>query len=163
MKRTTHNYGHRWTQAQVKRLMEMWGHRASVETIAAKLDVTKNAVAKMVVRLRKEGVPLERRTRGHVAGRRNKPWTHAEVEYLIRRRAEKATCEEIGLELGRTVSAAAGMVQKLRGESVPVAMLGCGVRRLWDPEALKAMTAARDDTEIIQLGDRRAAAEEPSR
>lgn len=105
----------------------------------------------MVNKLRKNGIPLERRQRGHVAGRANTLWTQGEVEYLIRRRAEGATMDEIGIQLGRTPNAINGMISKLRSEDVPVAMLGQGVRRLWNADALKAVFLQDPESSIIEL------------
>lgn len=52
--------------------------------------------------------------------------------------------DSIGLELGRTFSAVQGMIQTLRRNGVDVPMLGCGVRRLWDPSQLQAMARAHN-------------------
>lgn len=138
MKTTTHYKGHRWTDGEIKTLMSMWAQGYPPAEIAEALNATPFAIAKMVVRLRKSGIPLTRRKRGHVAGRSNQPWTQAEVEYLVRRRRERATMDEIATDLGRTPYGVAGMIQKLRGEDVQVPMYGMGVRRLWDPTSLRA-------------------------
>lgn len=129
-------HGHRWTQEELARLMRMWDEDKPLVEIAAELKVTAFAVNKIVLRLRKEGVPLRRRTNGHKYGRSNKLWSQAEIEYLFRRRKEKATAEEIGHELGRSVYAVNAMITKLRQEQVNVPMLGQGVRRLWSAELL---------------------------
>ena len=138
MKMTPHYKGHRWTQSEIVGLMGLWAKGKSPDEIAEALHVTSKAVATMVVRLRKQGIPLERRKRGHIAGRGCKPWTQAEVEYLIRRRRERATMDEIAHDLGRTLYGIQGMIQKMRGEEVPVPMFGMGVRRLYDVNALRA-------------------------
>lgn len=138
MKETIHYKGHRWTQEELVGLMAMWAEAKAPQEIADRLGVSAFAVAKMVVRLRKNGIPLERRRRGHPAGRANKPWTHAELEYLIRRRRERATLDEIALDLGRTHSAVHAMLSKMRADHVPVPMYGSGVRRLYDTNALRA-------------------------
>lgn len=138
MKQTEHNKGHRWTNEELKTLMNLWQNGNSTEEIATQLNSTKLAIGRMVVRLRKNGIPLARRTKGHVAGRSNKPWTQAEVEYLMRRRNEKATAEEIGNDLGRTPNAVHGMIQNLVHEGVSIAMQGQGVRKLWDANLLKS-------------------------
>lgn len=145
MKTTTHYTGHRWTTDELKQLMKLWAEETSLSEIAATLGVTTASVLKMVNKLRKNGVPLKRRTRGHIAGRSNQCWTQGEVEYLIRRRAEKATAEEIGMELGRTWNAVNAMIGKLRQENVPVAMRGNGVRRLWNADALKGVAVMHPD------------------
>jgi len=143
MKKTLHHNGHRWTIAELKKLMALWANKEELNDIADTLNVSRYAVLKQIQRLRKEGVPLERRTRGHISGRHNRPWTQAEVEYLIRRRSERATYEEVGNDLGRTYNAVCGMINKLRKENVPVVMMGSGVRRLWDVESLKASAVCR--------------------
>jgi predicted transcriptional regulator len=139
MEKTPHYKGHRWTQDEIVSLMGMWQEGKHPTEIADKLNVTPFAVSRMIVKLRKNGIPLERRRRGHVAGRANTLWTHAEIEYLIRRRRERATMDEIASELGRTHHAVQAMIQKLRSEDVPVPMYGMGVRRLWDPNSLRAI------------------------
>lgn len=144
MKKTTTYEGYHWSNDDIKTLMELWCEGKSVEDIASALGSTNYAVSKQVVRLRADGIPLPRRTKGHVAGRRNSNWTQSEVEFLIRRRQEKATAEQIALELGRTFGAIQGMVQKLRKENVGIPMFGSGVRRLWDANALRAAIVGRN-------------------
>src|SRR5687768_13181419 len=102
MKKTTHYKGHRWTTEELKILMAMWAAGESLDSITQTVNATQNAILKQVQRMRREGIPLARRKAGHTAGRSNKPWSQGEVEYLIRRRAEKATADEIALELGRS-------------------------------------------------------------
>jgi biotin operon repressor len=139
MKKTKHYTGHRWSTEELKQLMALWSSGESLESIASTINVTTAAVLKTVGRLRQNGIPLQRRTRGHVANRTNKPWTQGEVEYLLRRREEKATSEEIANELGRTWAAVSAMIGNLRSENVPVAMRGNGVRRLWNADSLKGV------------------------
>ena len=139
MKKTTHYKGHRWTTDELKQLMTMWAANKPLEEISSELKVTQVALLKQIQRMRKNGIPLSHRRNGHVAGRKNNNWTQGEVEYLLRRRNEKATSEEIGAELGRSPNSIDAMIQKLRKEDVNVAMRGNGVRRLWDAEALKAV------------------------
>lgn len=154
MKTTKHYHGHRWTTDELKQLMQRWADREPLADIAEALGVTQTAVLKMVQRLRTNGVPLERRTKGHIAGRSNKPWTQGEVEYLIRRRDEKATSEEIAIELGRTTNAVNSMIGQLRSQQVDVAMRGCGVRRLWNADALKVVTLQSPNLQLI-VSDRK--------
>lgn len=141
MKRQSH--GHRWTDDELKSLMASWSEGWEVDLIAANLNVTRAAVLKMVLKLRANGIPLPKRQSGHVAGRRNQPWTQEEVEYLVRRREQQATTEAIAVELQRSWSAVQLMIGKLRKEGVPVKMLGCGVRRLWSPEKLRESAVGR--------------------
>lgn len=137
------NNGHRWTQDEFKRLIGYWLEGKELDEIAAIFKCTGKGINAMVGRLRREGIPLPRRTKGHRAGRSNTPWTSEEVEYLVRRRNEQITAEQIGNELGRSFLAVQAMIRVLRAEGVPVKMLGQGVRRLWNPEALKAAIAGR--------------------
>lgn len=139
MKKTTHYKGHRWKTEELKSLMIMWANDTPLPEISEKLNVTQVSLLKQIQRMRKNGIPLARRRNGHTTGRKNNNWTQGEVEYLLRRRNEKATSEEIGAELGRSANAVDGMIQKLRKEDVNVAMRGNGVRRLWDAESLKAV------------------------
>lgn len=148
----TNDKGHRWTNEQLKELMALWEKNESLEVIAHQLSSTQNAVAKMVVRLRSNGIPLTRRNKGHRVGRHDQSWTQAEVEYLVRRRHQQATSEAIAFELGRSISAISAMIQKLRSESVNVPMLGCGVRRLWDSNMLKG-SFANEEEKVLPLKD----------
>ena len=141
MKTTLHYKGHRWTNEEIVSLMASWSKGVSPQDIAKRLRVTPYAVAKMVVRLRLNGIPLERRRKGHVLGRYNTPWTQADVEYLLSRRKQRATMDEIATDLGRTHNAIQGMIQRLQQEGVSVPMYGMGVRRLWDPNTLRAILA----------------------
>lgn len=133
MKKTVHYKGHRWTNEEIKLLMKMWGEERTIDEIGEALNTTRYALNKMVTRLRNEGVPLKHRTKGNTADRAFNLWSQGEVEYLVRRRQEKATAEEIASELGRTYIAVQGMIQKLRKEGVNVPMRGNGVRRKWCP------------------------------
>ncbi len=139
MKTTTHYTGHRWTNEELKTLMIMWANDDPIAIIEDALKVTHVAILKQVQRMRKSGIPLKRRTRGHKHGSRNKPWTKGQVEYLVRRRNDKATAEEIAQDLERTPTAVNAMIGRLREEGVDVAMRGNGVRRLWDVNELKAL------------------------
>lgn len=138
VQRNSESKRHRWTNDEIKSLMVLWGEEADVDEIATVLGTTRYALNKMVNRLRKEGVPLKHRTRGHKADRFYKPWSQGEVEYLLRRRGENATDEEIGTELGRSYCGVQAMVKNLRDEGVEIPMRGRGMRRKWCPEQLKA-------------------------
>ncbi len=156
MKRTKHHHGHRWTDEELKELIRLWDNDVSPDQIANQLGSTVYAIDTMVVRLRQNGIPLKRKKGGHAYGQRaGKPWTQGEIEYLVRRRNERATGEEIARELGRTHSAIEGMVQALRRANVPIAMKGNGVRRLWDPDRLRAtlVITKPEDTNIIRLDE----------
>lgn len=154
MKTTKHRNGRRWTTEELKRLMELWAAEKPLAEIAEALGATTHAVLHIVQRMRADGIPLARRTRGHKHGRSNKPWTQEEVEYLFRRRLAGATDEEIAVDLGRSWSAVQNMVHLLRKEGAPVAMKGNGVRRLWSVTALIGAAAGRfDSTEIKTAED----------
>lgn len=137
------NYGHRWTDEELKALMASWAEGWPVDIIAGNLNVTRAAVMKMVLRLRANGIPLQRRTAGHQAGRRNQPWTQEEVEYLVRCREKQITSEQIAVDLGRSWNAVQNMIGKLRADGVPVKMLGCGVRKLWSAERIMEAALGR--------------------
>lgn len=134
---------HRWTDSEMKELMGMWLGGKELDEICSHFDTTSYAINKIIGRMRKEGIPLPRRIKGHRAGRRNQLWTQSEVEYLIRRRKEKATAEDIALELDRSFLAVQGMIQRLRKEEVKVERLGQGSRKLWNPEMLRATEVSR--------------------
>lgn len=140
-------HGHRWTNEELKTLMRLWDEGVEIEEIAKGIGVSRYAVSKLVLQLRRNGIPLKRRVRGHRAERANQLWTQAEVEFLIRRRSEKATAEQIGTEMNRSFTAVQSMIARLRRESINVQMLGAGVRKLWNPEILRAQFA---ETETIQ-------------
>lgn len=150
MKKTEHYKGHRWSTDETKTLMQMWAEESSVDAIAKAIGTSHAAVMKMVTKLRANGIPLARRTKGHVAGRRNALWTQSEVEYVVRRRHESATAEQIAMELGRSFYAVQAMILKLRQEGADVKMLGNGVRRLWDINALRALEI-RSDANVVQI------------
>lgn len=130
--------GHRWTNEEIKVLMRMWEAGSSVEVISDKLNSTAYAINKMIVKLRSNGIPLSRRDKGNRPGKKGKAWTQPEVEYLVRRRQERATAEEIGAELDRTYCSINAMIQKLRAEEVKVECFGQGVRRKWSSVLLNA-------------------------
>ena len=134
------NYGNRWTMDKLTDLMRMWDSGKELDTIASELNSTPNAIRKVIQRLRKNGVPLIRRTKGRVSGRSSKYWSQGEVEYLVRRRKENATNEEISVELGRSECAIAGMVSNLRINDVPIPLKGYGMRRLYNTDSLKAIS-----------------------
>lgn len=141
MKKTEHYKGHRWTNDEMKTLIELWNNpEVPVKDIATKLNVTHYAILHHVGRMRKHGIRLLKRRAGNFAGRHNKSWTQGEIEYLVRRRNEKATNEDIANELGRTWNAVQVMIGKLRSEDLKIAMRGHGVRRLYDVEALKSVS-----------------------
>lgn len=133
----------KWTNADMRKLIAAWLKGDELDAIAKQFKTTRYAISKLVLRMRRDGIPLPRRTKGHRAGRAFKLWTQSEVEFLIRRRNEQATAEQIALELDRSFLAVQGMIQKLRIEGVDVRKLGQGKRRLWDAETLKGAIAGR--------------------
>src|SRR5262245_29979244 len=118
----------RWTETEMRKFIGMWIDGNDIDDIASAFGSTRYAVNKLAGRLRQDGVPLPRRNNGHKAGRRNTLWTQAEVEFLIRRRNERATAEQIALELDRSFLAVQGMLQNLRKEGVSVRKFGQGKR-----------------------------------
>ena len=133
-------YGHRWTMEELSKLMNLWQDGVELRNIAQEMQSTPHAILWIVQRLRSNGVPLTRRTKGHVSGRSNRYWTQGEVEYLVRRRNENATNETIAIELGRSECAIQAMVANLRTNLVTIPLKGRGMRRLWNPDALKAIS-----------------------
>ena len=140
MKKTAHFTGHRWTDNEIKKLMQMWHNDVPLDKIAKKLNSTEYAILQQVRRMRNLGVPLKPRKAGRKGGSSDKPWTSGQIEYLIRRREEKASNEDISIELGRSWMAVQNMIAVLRREGVQIAMRGSGVTRKWSP----------DDARIIQ-------------
>ena len=136
-------HAHRWTEAELKTLIAMWVSDDDIEVIAKHFNVTRHAINAQVWRMRSEGVPIPRRRAGTQAGRSHTPWTQEEVEFLVRRRRDGATAEQIGVELGRTFSAVQAMTQTLRKSGVQIRMFGSGKRRLWSPQSLQVAMAGR--------------------
>ena len=141
------NNGHRWTEDELRQLIAGWIANESVDELGEKFGCTRYGIRKKIGQLRREGVPIPRRKAGNSASRYNKPWTQEEVEFVVRRRNEKSTTEQIAIELGRSTCGVQGIIQKLRNEGVGIRMLGQGVRRLWCVEKLKAAIAGRGLTE----------------
>lgn len=134
---------HRWTEQELRALIGLWLGGKELDEIATHFSTTRYAINKQVGRMRRDGVPLPRRKNGHVAGRRNTLWTQSEVEFLIRRRNERASAEVIAEELDRSFLAVQAMLQNLRKEGVSVRKFGQGKRRLWDPDQLRAAIVGR--------------------
>ena len=127
----------------MREFIGLWIGGEPTDKIAARFNVTTRSISKMAGRLRRDGIPLPKRQHGHIAGRHQKPWTQEEVEYLVRRRNERANAALIGGELDRTHSAVSAMIAKLRSEGVNVRLIGHGTRRLWSAESLRAAIAGR--------------------
>lgn len=147
--------GRRWTTEQFQELIGMWLRDVPMDEMCLHFDITVIGLNKLVQRLRRNGIPLPLRKRGHKAGRRNKPWTQEEVETVVRMRNERASTQEIANTLDRTFYGVQNLILKLRNEEdVPVVSLGEGRRRLWDPEKLRAAVAGRG---LIALEGKKAA------
>lgn len=134
---------HRWTDDELKRLISMWLAGDEVDSIALVFGVTPRGINRQVQRMRANGILVPRRKRGHRAGRSNQLWTPEEVEYLVRRRNERASIEGIANELNRSFCAVQGMVERLKHEGVLVRAFGQGKRRLWDADRLRDAIALR--------------------
>jgi biotin operon repressor len=136
-------HDHRWTDDELKHLMAMWLKGYDLEAIARVFAISTYAVNRQVSRLRKNGVPLPRRSPGHRAGRFNMLWTPEEVEYVVRQRNEGDTYETIANALGRSYSAINGLITLLHKEGVPVKMVGKGKRKLWNADRLREAIVGR--------------------
>lgn len=130
--------GHRWTNAQVAKLIKLWNDGVPIPDIAKKLDSSPCAIGTMVRRLRHYGIEMEKRTRGHRKGDLNSRWTQKDIDWLLKRRQEGATINQMAEELGRTVHSVAGMTLKLRKMGAPVGQHNSGITKLWSVEAIKA-------------------------
>lgn len=142
------NHGHRWTTEEVIDFMSRWNRGDSIPEMAEHFGCSRYGINKQVTRLRRDGVYLARRTKGRGgedsgALRSQQLWTSEETEYLIRRRHNRASIEEIAVELGRSVYAINGMVQQLRKSGVKVPIYGSGQRKLWDADEINQAIAAR--------------------
>jgi biotin operon repressor len=136
-------HAHRWTEAEMRELIGMWLAEKPTEEIAARFGVRPRSIMRLAGRIRREGVPLPKRKTGNFAGRLGKPWTQEEVEYLVRRRNERANAQQIADELDRTHNAVSAMISKLRSEGVNVRLIGHGTRKLWSAASLRAAMAGR--------------------
>ena len=137
-------HGKRWTEAEMREFIGMWLAHTEAAEIGRYFGVTVRSVYKLVQRLRNNGVPLPPGKRGHVPERCNRPWTQSEVEYVVRRRNERATASQIAVELDRTHGGVTGLIARLREEGIQVRMLGQGTHRLWNAEELRAAIAGRN-------------------
>ena len=136
--------GNRWTTERFQELIGMWLRDVPLEEIARHFGITQIGLQKVALSLRKNGIPLPYRKKGHKAGRKNKPWTQEEVETVVRMRNERANTQEIANSLDRTFYGVQNLILKLRNEeNVPVVSLGEGRRRLWDADKLRAAVAGR--------------------
>ena len=138
MKETAFYKGHRWTHEELVSLMQMWSDDIPLDEIAKALKSTTSAVSKTVVRLRQNGIPLKRRHHLITGGSKQfAPWTDEEYSYVMRRRQERATVDEIAREINRSHHSVNAAIQKLRKNEIEVAMYGQGVRRKYSFETLK--------------------------
>ena len=131
-------HGHRWTTEELKKLMLLWSDGKPLEEIAIELGVSRFGAYKMVLKLREQGIPMPKRERGAAKHKSYRAWSQAELEYLIRRRKDGTTAEEIAIELNRTFLAIQGMISKLRREGVAVQQYGQGRHALYDMNAVRA-------------------------
>lgn len=144
MRSTKDKNGHRWTTEKLQEFIGMWLRNVPTEEMCIHFELTPNGLGKISQRLRKNGIPLPLRRQGHIAGRRNKPWTQEEVETVIRMRNERASSAEIANTLDRTFFGVQALILKLRNEEdIPVVSLGEGRRRLWDADRLRDSVAGR--------------------
>ena len=134
-----HGHDHRWTTDELMRLVAHWQSGVSIEEIIEAFNISRSALRMQILRLRQQGVPLDKRRAGNMAGKYAAPWTQSDCEYLMRRRKEGATAEQIATELNRTHSAVQGMVASLRKNGAEIECKGGGRRRLWDVSQLHAM------------------------
>jgi transposase len=132
-----------WKESELRELIALCLQGKETREIAEHFKTTSSNISKMITRLRAEGIPIPRRTAGHKANRHNTPWTQEEVEYVVRRRNERATSEQISIELNRTFYGVQGLILKLRKEGVDIQALGSGQRRLWSVERLQIAIAGR--------------------
>lgn len=136
-------HAHRWTDAELKTLIALWTGDKPIDDIAAHFGVTRHAINAQVWRMRAQGVPIPRRKSGTQAGRAHTNWTQEEIEFLVRRRRDGATAEQIGVELARSFCAVQGMVQTIRKQGVDIPMFGSGKRRLWSVANLQVAMSGR--------------------
>jgi biotin operon repressor len=134
--------GHKWTNDELKTLMSLWASEVELIDICIELKMKQETVLKQVQRLRKAGIPLKQRTKGHKLGRSDKPWSQAEIAYLASRWQQGATDEDIAVESKRSLFGVRAMKAKLKLEGVGLVLRGGGRRRLWDAETLRATMLA---------------------
>lgn len=132
------DHSNRWTTEQLIKFAALWAADVPIQEIVTEFGCSATAVRRLVVRLRQDGIPLKRRRAGNMAGKHSIPWTQEDVQYLIRRRNEGATGEQISIELNRTFGAIQCMVQAVRKSGASIKMFGSGRRRLWDVDKINA-------------------------
>jgi biotin operon repressor len=136
--------GNRWTTKKLQEFIGMWLRDISFDKISEHFGISQSGINKLSQRLRREGVPLPLRRRGHKAARRDRLWTQEEVETLVRMRNNKASTQEIANELHRTFYGVQAMILNLRNrEHLGIKKLGNGRARLWDADRLRMAIAGR--------------------
>ena len=137
--------GHKWNTEELQELIGMWLRGVETYEICRRFDVQPTGLNKLILRLRKNGIPLPIRKQGHKPERYNKPWTQEEVETVVRMRNERRSTADIASAIDRSFYGVQALIMKLRNEEeVPVVSLGNGRRRLWDAERLRDACAARN-------------------
>lgn len=130
-------HAHRWTTDELKQLMSLWQSNESADDISALMGHSVHTINRMVGRLRKQGIPLKNHECGARKHRSYHAWSQGECEYLVRRRSDGATTEEIAIELNRTYAAVCGMIQQLRKGDVQLRRLGSGRHAFYDLDVLR--------------------------
>ena len=138
------NKGNRYSTEKLQELIGMWLRNVEMSEICRHYSLTPSGLNKLVLRLRKNGIPLPLRKNGHKPGRYNKNWTQEEVETVIRMRNERTSTADIAQAMDRSFYGVQALILKLRNEEdIPVVSLGRGMRRLWDPQRLRDSVAGR--------------------
>lgn len=145
-------HGHRWTTAELQSLIGAWLRGESTANICKMFSLSESGLNKLVQRLRKDGIPLPERRRGHKAGRRNCPWTQGEIETLFRMISSGASTRDVANELDRTFYGVQNMILRLRGaEGVPLAARAHGRARLWDAQSLISGIASGSLPQVLEI------------
>ena len=148
-------HGHRWTTKELQKLIGMWLREMEVKDICKHFQIAPTGLNKLIQRLRKNGVPLPLRKKGHKPDRYNKPWTQEEVETVVRMRNAGSSTSDIADALERSFYGAQGMILRLKNEDIPIKSFGSGMRKLWDPQRLREACSVRNL--VVIDGDKKAA------
>lgn len=130
-----HKHGHKWTDNEIEQLLDLWISDKTKEEIANEMNTTIAALNCFTKRLRKQGVPFPRRKAGHKRGISNRYWTQEDVDYLMRRRMQGISHEQIAKELDKTFLSVQSMTHKIRREGINFALrFASGQKKLWNPK-----------------------------
>jgi DNA-binding CsgD family transcriptional regulator len=106
---SAHGKHHRWTNADERRLAQLWLEGHSEYEIAYRMDLRINQVRGRVLKMRADGANVPRRER-------SRQWTQEQQRDLIIRWTSGSSTKEIARALGRSEDAISVKISRLRGK-----------------------------------------------